>query len=79
MDAHPVRRNARVRAAKERARVTTLNDLPLDVLCLILSMVVSVEGSYYDDFRARIRHPPLACKALAAAAARPSQLWEKVE
>ena len=32
-----------------------------------------------SNFKARFSHPPLACKALAAAAARPSVAWEEAE
>ena len=54
-------------------RVYTLNDLDLDCLALILSKVeASGVAPYTGDCKARFAAPPLACKALAAAAARPS-------
>ena len=55
------------------SRVYTLNDLDLDCLALILSKVeASGVAPYTGDCKARFAAPPLACKALAAAAARPS-------
>ena len=73
-------RRARGPTAPLPPRVCTLNDLDLDCLALILSMVTAPgdQRNKYVDCKARFAAPPLACKALAAAAARPSVAWAEM-
>jgi len=88
-DAPPLRRSVRARNAPSPPRIYTLADLDLDCLALVLSLVQDEHvrdrcHSHHNpiilvmDCKARFRAPPLACKALAAAATGPSVAWQNL-